>query len=71
MVIHVNKKIIGIILLTALLVATGSVLVGAGEDSDCPGSSINVVGWETLFGKEGGDEGVFLCIIDITGEDSD
>lgn len=70
MVIHVNRKIVGVLLLTVLFVTAGSVLVGAGEDSDCPGS-ITVSGWETLFGKEGGDEGVFLSIIDVAGEDSD
>ncbi|MGC1119547.1 MAG: hypothetical protein WBA22_00515 [Candidatus Methanofastidiosia archaeon] len=62
-----RKKLVCILLLTALLVASGCVLISAGEDSDC--SKITVTGWNNPFGKEGGDEGIFLCF--ISGEDSD
>jgi hypothetical protein len=66
-VIPMRKKLVCILLLTALLVASSCVLISAGEDSDC--SRIKVMGWNNPFGKEGGDEGIFLCF--ISGEDSD
>jgi hypothetical protein len=53
-----KKKIVVILLLAALLVATGVVLAGPGEDSDI--MKITVTKWDTPFGKEGGDEGIFL-----------
>ncbi len=64
-----NKKLVAILLLTALLVAASAILAKPGEDSDCIRITINPSLWENPFGKEGGDEGVFLCF--VSGEDSD
>ncbi len=61
MVIHMRKKVVVILLIVGLLVATGAVLARPGEDSDGMGI-IKMSSWKTPFGKEGGDEGVFLCV---------
>lgn len=54
-----KKKVVVILLLAALLVATGAALARPGEDSDR--MEITVPNWDILLGKEGGDEGIFLC----------
>jgi hypothetical protein len=71
-----KQKIVVILLLTALLVATGAALAKPGEDSDRMGEDSDRMGedsdrlrivskWDTLFGKEGGDEGIFLSSVPV------
>jgi len=62
-----KKKVVVILILTALIVAGGVVFAGPGEDSDK--IQITKLKWETPHGKEGGDEGMFQCF--NPGEDSD
>ncbi len=64
-----KKKIVVIFVLAALLVATSVIIAGAGEDSDRQDITITAFRWETPFGKEGGEEGIFNCC--SAGEDSD
>ncbi len=64
-----RKKILVILILAALLVATGAILAKPGEDSDCARITKYALGWGNPLGKEGGDEGIFLGI--KRGEDSD
>jgi len=68
MVIHMNRKVVVILLLAALIIGTGAVLARPGEDSDAMGTT--GPRWDIPLGKEGGDEGVFLGFRPA-GEDSD
>jgi hypothetical protein len=64
-----KKKLVVILLLTALILSVGPVFSKPGEDSDGVGVTVDLLTWMTPAGKEGGDEGIFLCY--SPGEDSD
>ncbi|MBU7043856.1 MAG: hypothetical protein HXS47_09725 [Theionarchaea archaeon] len=64
-----KKKVVVILLITALILTAGPIFSLPGEDSDCAGVTIDLLTWMTPAGKEGGDEGIFLCY--FPGEDSD